>query len=162
RELVEIHPEDLRQLARDLAAASTAAAATPALHGDLRLVFLLRPLQVLQRAILRRQGAVGADRRKLALGHLHLGNRLGQELGDPLERRLRFQDPARHARDQTFDLLAQPRLRKTDDDRLLLQLVGRVVLAIALAVERRGDDLALLVGERIPLVHLAATTAATT
>src|SRR5262249_51211503 len=65
-----------------------------------------------------------------------------------------------HARDQPFYLLAQPRLREADDDRLLLQLVGRVVLAIALDVERRGDDLALVVGERVHLVHLAAATTA--
>ena len=59
-----------------------------------------------------------------------------------------------HLGQQRLDLLAQPRLRQRDHRGVLAQLVGAHRLAIALDVERRGDDLALLLGQVAHLVLL--------
>src|SRR6185436_15751027 len=85
----------------------------------------------------------------------------GQQLADLLELRILLHELAVHAREHAFDLLAQPRLRQRHHGGALLQLVGREPLAIALDVERRRDDLPLLLRERFNLTAAApATTAA--
>ena len=61
-----------------------------------------------------------------------------------------------------LDLLADLRLRQPDEDHVFLELVGRRLRLVAIDVERRGDDLPLLLRERARLVALlpAATAAA--
>ena len=100
--------------------------------------------------------------RQLGLGLLHVLDGLGQQLGD-LRRTsgscstswlfMRVSMPS--------DLLAQPRLRQRHHGGALLQLVGRDVLAIALHVEGRRDDLALLLGQRLDLPAATAAAPAT-
>ena len=111
--------------------------------------------------MLGRQRPVGTDRGELGFRLLHRLDRLRQQLGDLLERRIPLNELAVQTREQPFDLLAQPRLRQPDDRRALAQLGRRIVPPIALHVERRRDDLPLLLRERLDLTagSAAATTA---
>ena len=159
RHLFELLLEDVGELL--LLRASAAAATTAALlDADLVLVLLFRLLQNLQRLVLGRQRTVGTDGGELAFGLLHRVNRLRQELGDLLERRILLDELTVHTRDQPFDLLPQPRLREPDDRRALAKLGRRIVPPVALHVERRRDDLPLLLGERLDLTAGSAATAA--
>src|SRR5690606_19252472 len=78
-----------------------------------------------------------------------------------LERAVRPDDAARaHAADERLDLLAQLALRERERDQVLAELLVRVLLAVALHVERAGDDLALPLHERARLDHVAAAAGA--
>ena len=123
-----------------------------ALHADLDFVLLLGLLQELQRLLLERERAVGLACCSFASAVFISVDCLRQQLRNLLERRILLDQAAVHARDQPFDLLAQLRLRQRDDGRVLAQLVGRHRLAIAVDVERRGDDLALLLRQRADLL----------
>ncbi len=162
RELVEVHLEHLGQLAGHGTLLSAPAATTAAaVHADLRFVLLLRLLEEAERAVLGRKRGLGADGVELLLGHLHLGDGLRQQLRDLLERRVRRDEAARHARHEPFHLFAQARLRESDDDRVLLELVRGEGLPIPLHVERGRDHLTLLLGERGDVTGSAAHPAAT-
>src|SRR6185503_864311 len=156
--LMERLLEELGQLL--LHGATTAATTTATLlHADLRLVFLFSLLKNLQRLVLRLQRLIRRHRAQLAFGFLHRGHGLRQQLRHFRKRRIALDQLAVDARQQTFHLLAQLRLRQPDDLRVLAQLVGADLLAIALHVERRRDHLTLLLGERFDLPATAATTA---
>ena len=101
----------------------------------------------------------GLTAASLRLRLAHRLHRLRQHLGDLGERRIALHELAVQPREQAFDLLAQPRLRQADDGRALAQLLPRHRAAIALHVEGRGDDLPLLLGERLDLAAAAAATA---
>src|SRR6185295_14151558 len=139
--------------------ASAAAPLLP-LDADLRVVFLFGLLQVLQRLLLGRQRGVRRGCLQLALGFLHRRDRLRQQIGHLLERRILLDEAAVHAGDEAVNLIPEPRLRQRDDDGVLAELVGRHLLAIALDVEGRGDDLTLLLRERADLILPAAAAPA--
>src|SRR5439155_26588669 len=96
RHAIELELEEVGQLLRHLAAAATPAASVAA-RADLCLVLFLGLLQEPERAVLRRQRAIGARGPELRLGLLHLGDGLREELGDLLERRVRLDETGVHA-----------------------------------------------------------------
>ena len=123
--LLELLLEDLGELLLLRAPAAAATAAGLLLNADLLFVFLFRLLQNLQRLVLGRQRPIRAHGRELAFGLLHRLDRLRQQLRDLLERRIALNELAVQTREQPFDLLAQPRLRQSDDRRALAQLGRR-------------------------------------
>ena len=158
--LVQFHLEQVGQVLGHLSAATTAAAALLlALDLHLHLVQLFGLLQERQRALLRRQRLLRAGGLKLCLGGLHLRRGLRQQLRDLLECGI-LSEPFVHAPDETVHLLAQPRFRQRDDRGVLAHLLRARLLAIALDVERRRDDLPLLFGQRAHLVVLLSAAAA--
>ena len=159
-DLVELHLEEIRELLRRRALPAAAAAPAAALHADLHFVLFFGLLQDLQRLLLGLERALRIRGAQLAFRRVHRRHRLRQQLGDLLERGILLDQPAVHARQQSFDLLAQLRLRQRHDDRALLQLLGAHRLPVAVDVEGRGDDLALLLRQRADLVLLPAATAA--
>ena len=141
---VHFELEQIGEIAVLLLAAATAAAALllPDLH--LGLVLLLGLLQELQRLLLGRQRRVRRGRLQLRLrpsfiSAIAFGSSSRIFLNDAIAA-----EPLGHLQHQLLDLLAQLRLRQPDDGGVLAQLVGGHRLAIALHVERRGDDLLLL------------------
>ncbi len=96
---------------------------------------------------------------ELPFGVLHFRDSLRQQIRDLLERRILFDEPAVHPREQPFNLIAQPRLGQGEHGAVLAQLVRRHLLAIALNVERGRDDLALLLGQGAHLTSATATAA---
>src|SRR5262249_36629103 len=137
------------------AAASAALLLTPA---NFELVHLLGILEVLQGALLGRHRFLRLQALQVLLSALHFLNGLRQDFGDLLDRVL-VADALIHLLDELLDLLPQLRLRQADENRVLLELVGRGLGAIALDVERRGDDLLLLLGERVDLILAGAASA---
>ena len=113
--------------------------------------------------VLRRQRTIRTLRLQLLLRGRHLLGRLRQQLRDLLERRIRHHEAAVHALHQAVDLLFQLALRQRQHDHRFAELVGLERLAIALHVERAGDDLPLLLRQRADFLSpAAAATAATT
>src|SRR4029453_9722573 len=82
-----------------------------------------------------------------------------EELRHLLECRILLDQTAVHARHETVHLIAELGLRQRDDRRVLPELVGRHRLAVAVDVERRRDDLALLLRERAYLLVAASASA---
>ena len=159
RELVELELEQVREILRQLALAAAAATAAAAL-AHLHLVVLLGVLQQLQRALLGRERFLRLLRLEVAFGRLHLGRRLRQRLGDLLERRIDDADARLHLADELLDLRAQLRLREVEEHDVLAVLVGRHLRLVAHDVERRRDDLPLLLRQLADLAAAAATAAA--
>ena len=142
------------------AAAAASAAAATALRLHLQLVLLLGVLQQLQRLLLRRERFLGLQRLELTLGELHLGRRLRQRVGDRLERRIDDVQTAVHLLGELFDLLAELGLLQRQEDVVLAVLVVAHLGAVAYHVERRGDDLPLLLRELADLLSCAAAAPA--
>ena len=158
--LVELELEQVGQVLGHRALPTATAATLLAAHLHLRLVLFFGLLQDLQRLLLGLERALRIGLLQLRLGVLHLRHRLRQKIGDLLERRILLHETAVHPREQAVDLIAQLRLRQREHDRVLAQLVGRHRLAIAIDVEGRRDDLALLLRERADLSAAAAAAAA--
>ena len=111
--------------------------------------------------MLGRKRRVRAPRREPGFRLRHGLYRLREQPDDRLEGRIALDELAGHARQQPFNLLAEPGLGETDDCRALAQLGLRVGAPVALHVKGGGDNLPLLLGERLDLATTAATTAAT-
>ena len=109
--------------------------------------------------MLRPHRRIGTGRLQPALGGLHLGDGLLQEVGDLLEALRLVSHPIVELGEKLVHLLAQPLLHQPDDDRSFAQLLRSGGLAIALDVERRGDDLAFLFRQCADLVLLLAPAA---
>src|SRR5262249_50159821 len=142
--------------------ATAAATAAALLLADLRLVFLFALLKKREGLVLRSERGVRCGRTQLRLRFLHRLHGLREQVRNGLEVRILLDELAVHPGQETFDLFAQLLLRQADDNRVLTELVRRHRALVALYVERRGDDLALLFGERVNLVLRAAATAAAT
>jgi hypothetical protein len=110
RQLVHVLLEQLREIFRHRTGATATAAATAALLADLLLVLLLGLLQLRQRTLFGRQRLGCRLRLQLRFGRAHFLDRFRKQLGDPLERGIRLDEPAVHPADKSFDLLSQLRL----------------------------------------------------
>ena len=159
RQLVELELEQIREVVGELVLLPAAAAPAALLLRDLQLVLLLGVLQQLQRALLGRQRGVGLHRLQVGLGRLHLVGRLGQRLGDLVVGRIDGAEPRLQLADQLFDLLAQLRLREVQEHDVLAELFRLGLRLVADDVERRGDDLALLLRQLADLLAAAAAAA---
>src|SRR5262249_24204904 len=93
-ELVAILLGEIREGLGDGAGAPAPAAPTAALRSHLLFVLFLGFLELLQRAVLRRQRIVGRLGLELLLGRFHLGGRFRQQAGDLLERGIGLDQPA--------------------------------------------------------------------
>ena len=142
RELVELELEQVREIFGELALAAAATAA--ATLANLHLVILLGVLQQLQRALLGRERFLRLLRLEVAFGRLHLGRRLRQRLGDGLEARIHDADARLELADQFVHLRAQLRLREVEEHDVLAVFLGGQLRLVAHRVERRRDDLPLL------------------
>jgi hypothetical protein len=125
RHLVELLLEDVRQLA--LLRRSAAATAAALLDADLHFVLFFRLLQQRQRLVLGRQRLIGRRRAQFRFGVLHRRDGLRQKVGNLLELRILLDELAVHAREETFDLLAQLLLRQADDGGVLRNLSAELV-----------------------------------
>jgi hypothetical protein len=96
---------------------------------------------------------------QLLLRGNHLLGGLRQQLGDLLERRIRYDETRVHALDETVHLILQFALRQRQHDHAFTELLRRHALAIALDVERAGNDLALLLRQGADFLARAAATA---
>ena len=157
-ELVEILLEQIREVFGDRSGPAAPSTAAASLGAHLLLVFLFGLLQLLQRAIFRWQRGIGRLGLQLLFGRLHLFGRLRHELGDFQKCRIRLHQPAVHPPDEPFHLLAQLLLRERDHHEVLAQLRRRHRFLVADDVVRSGDDLALLLRERVH-VHLSSAAA---
>ena len=146
-QLVELELEQVGEvLGRGLAAPAPAAATAALLDAHL-VVGLLGPLQLLQGALLGRQRVVDVLLLERCLGRPHLLRRPRQDREDRAERGVGRHDAAVHAPHQGLDLLAQPPLGQGQEDEVLAELVVGERVPITDDVERRGDDLALRLGQ---------------
>ena len=162
RHLVELHLEQVGEILRHRAAAPASAAALLALHLHLHLVFFFGLLEELQRLLLgRRARPPGLTACSFDSAFFISATACGRSSATFLNAGSCCDEPAVHPRDQPVDLIAQPRLRQRDHRGVLAQLVGRHLLAVALHVEGRGDDLPLLLRQRADLALPTAATAAT-
>src|SRR4030095_14436821 len=158
---IELQLEQIGEILRHLAAATTAATATLLLaHFD--FVGLLGVLQMFQRALLGRERFFRLLRPEQVLSRLHLRGGLWQRFHDVLD----VFAPAHtnallQLLDERFDFLADVRWRQPDEHDVFLELRRRGLRLVAIDVEGRRNDLALLLRERARLVLLLTTAAAT-
>ena len=160
--LVELELEQISEVLGRLPAAASPATAAAA-HRDHHLfVGFLGALQVLQGALLGRQRPVGVLLLQLVLGLAHGLRGPRQDLLDGPEGRIGGHDPAVHAPHERLHLLAQAALGESQEDDVLLELLGVVLLPVANQVERGRDDLALRLRKlaRVGPAHAAAPGAA--
>jgi len=123
----------------------------------LHLVVLLGVLQQLERPLFRRQRFLGLLRLEVAFGGLHLRRRFRQRFRDRLEPWIDDADARFEFLNQFVDLGSQLGLRQVEEHDVLAELLGGQLRFVAHDVERRGDDLALLLRK---LAHFAATASA--
>ena len=146
-ELVRIELEQVGEILRVglLVPATTTALASRNL---ILLERRLGPLQVLEGTLLGRKRVGGVASEQLFFGDLHLLRGLRQLLRDDLEGRVDRRDVAlHHAAHERLDRFADAPLREVERREVLAQLVRRRRLAIAIDLERAGDDLALAFGQ---------------
>jgi len=160
RQLVHLELEQVGEVVGERALLAAAATAAALLLRDLQLVLLLGVLQQLQRALLRRQRGIGLHRLEVGLGRLHFLRRLGQRLGDLVVGGIDRAEARLQLADELFDLIAQLRLREVEEHHVLAVLLRLGLRLVADDVERRGDDLALLLRELADLLPAAAPAAA--
>ncbi len=160
-QLVELELEQVGEvLGRGLAAPAPAAASAALLDADL-VVGLLGPLQLLQGALLGRQGAVDVLLLERGLGRPHLLRRPRQDRENRAERGVGGHDAAVHPPHQGLDLLAQPPLGQGQEDGVLAELVVGERVPIADHVEGGRDDLSLGLGQGAGVAAPAAAAAPT-
>ncbi|HXS31816.1 MAG TPA: hypothetical protein VN755_13345, partial [Steroidobacteraceae bacterium] len=153
---------ELEEIGKILGVGRTTAATTTAAtaHADLHIAIdRLGALEVLQRALLRRERLLRVALGELLFSSLHLLGCLLQVLRDHLEQcvSLRNRRPI-HASRQFINLLAQPTLAQVNGRHVFAERARLSLFAVAFGLECRRHDIALLLGERARVLAATATT----
>ena len=159
-QLLTIELEEVGEVLRALSGATATTSATA--HADTHIPeHRLGALQLLERALLRRQRRLRVTVGELLLRRVHDRRRLVQDLRDLGEIAVACRDPAiDDASRELFGLAAQFLLRHTQRRQVLLELLRLLGRLVAHRIERPGNDLALLLRE-LPGVVVASASATT-